>query len=418
MAEIKTISDVLKMQLDIPNFQRPYKWQNKNVIDLLEDIYLAIKESKKYDNFKYRIGTIILYKNDNEVFDIVDGQQRLLSLSLIQYYLDKKFSCSLLDNGCNNKVSQTNIKKNFDCIKNWFALKNDNIKLEFKSAFNDILEVVVIIVNKLSSAFQLFDSQNTRGKALDPHDLLKAYHLREMKSDPYEMYHAVRKWEAFEPGEISNLFDVYLFPILNWSRREKTEKFSTKHIDYYKGISDKSNYTYAKRARKANPYFQITEPFTSGNDFFEMVAHYLTLLQDIEKEIETNFTNINKIIKSDKSVGFNYAVDLFKCALLCYYDKFHNFDEQAVKKLFIWSFMLRIDMKNLGFDSVNKYASGDFNFDKYTNHIPMFSLISNARFHTDISNLLITVKRDNDAAFDKKWDPLYKDLKIINGMEE
>ena len=48
----------------------------------------------------------------------------------------------------------------------------------------------------------------------------------------------------------------------------------------------------------------------------------------------------------------------------------------------------------------------------------VFSLISNARFHTDISNLLITVKRDNDAAFDKKWDPLYKDLKIINGMEE
>ena len=122
MAEIKTISDVLQMQLDIPNFQRPYKWQNKNVIDLLEDINVAIQESKKYDDFKYRIGTIILYENDNGTYDIVDGQQRLLSLSLIQFYLNKKFSCSLLDNSCNNKVSQANIKKNFECIKNWFAI--------------------------------------------------------------------------------------------------------------------------------------------------------------------------------------------------------------------------------------------------------------------------------------------------------
>ena len=417
-AEIMSILKVLELDLNIPNYQRPYKWQNKNIINLLEDIYVAIQESKKYDNFKYRIGTIILYENDNGRFDIVDGQQRLLSLALIQFYLNKKFTCSLLDNRYSNEVSQSNIKINFDCIKNWFSLKNNDIKSEFNTASNDTLEVVVIKVDKLSSAFQLFDSQNTRGKSLDPHDLLKAYHLREMKSDHDEMRHAVRKWEVFEPEKISNLFDVYLFPILNWSRREKTEKFSTKHIDYYKGISGKSNYTYAKRAGKANPYFQIPEPFTSGNDFFEMVAHYLTLLQDIEKEIEINFTNINIIIKSYKSVGFNYAVDLFKCALLCYYDRFDNFDEQAVKKLFIWALMLRIDMKNLGFDSVNKYASGDFNFDKYTNHIPMFSLISNARFHTDISNLLITIERTNDAPNDKKWDSLYKDLKKINGMEE
>lgn len=32
----------------------------------------------------------------------------------------------------------------------------------------------------ISEAFQFFDSQNARGKALYPHDLLKAYHLREM----------------------------------------------------------------------------------------------------------------------------------------------------------------------------------------------------------------------------------------------
>lgn len=420
MVEIMNTKDILQLNLDIPSFQRPYKWQNRNVIELLEDINIAIQESKKYEEFKYRIGTIILHKNDKEnSMDVIDGQQRLFSLAMIFYFLDKNFNCSLLNLSCNNKIAQFNLHQNYECIKNWFALKNDMLKGEFKNALEKVLEVVVITVDRLSSAFQLFDSQNTRGKALDPHDLLKAYHLREMKNDPYEMYHAVGKWESFKPNDISNLFDVYLFPILNWARRDKTQKFSTKHIDYYKGISDTSNYTYAKRARKANPYFQITEPFTSGNDFFEMVAHYLVLLEDIEREINNNesFKKIKEIIDSDNSVGFNYAVDLFKCVLLCYYDKFHNFDEQAVKKLFIWAFMLRVDMENLGFDSINKYASGDFNYDKYTNNIPMFSLIVNSRFHTDISNLLINVKRENNHARIDKWEKLYSELKKMNGLE-
>lgn len=42
-----------------------------------------------------------------------------------------------------------------------------------------------------------------------------------------------------------------------------------------------SGYFYARRAGKAMLYFQISEPFIAGNDFFEMVEHYMYLLQDI-----------------------------------------------------------------------------------------------------------------------------------------
>lgn len=37
-AEIKSINELLKMKLVIPNYQRPYKWTAKNVADLLDDI--------------------------------------------------------------------------------------------------------------------------------------------------------------------------------------------------------------------------------------------------------------------------------------------------------------------------------------------------------------------------------------------
>ena len=50
----KTISDI---NLVIPNYQRPYKWTAKNVIQLLDDILDAKKENKE----TYRVGTLILH---------------------------------------------------------------------------------------------------------------------------------------------------------------------------------------------------------------------------------------------------------------------------------------------------------------------------------------------------------------------
>ncbi len=118
------------------------------------------------------------------------------------------------------------------------------------------------------------------------------------------------------------------------------------------------------------------------------------------------------------SAGFGYTKNLFYCALLCYYDKFHNFDPMAVKKLFSWAFMIRVDMENLGFDSINKYAVGDESNQRYSNTIAMFSKISFARMHTEISGLQIKVLRPNDAPASKKWNSLYMKLKEMNGILE
>ena len=435
MAERKSINELLQMEIDIPDYQRPYKWMIQNIEKLLDDISTAIDDEEKYRNsFKYRIGTIILHKNDHGVLDIVDGQQRIISLLLVKRCIEPTFKSHLLKKQFTNKVTQTNIHNNYMFIREWFSLKNDEDKKNFIRAFDKILEVVIVSVGKVTEAFQLFDSQNTRGKALDPHDLLKAYHLREMKKYPYEMEHAVTKWEAKDTSQIRELFDLFLFPVWNWSRGLKSKPFTAKEIDTYKGVPESSSYSYARRASKAMPCFQITETFVSGNDFFEMVDHYLYLLRDIKTEIFNNpdFADMKSIICNGKEVsgikemdsvkygsaGFAYARNLFYCALLCYYDKFHNFDEMAVKKLFTWAFMLRVDMENLGFDSINKYAIGKDENSRYTNAIAMFSKISFARLHNEISSLQIKVKREPDRANNEKWNDLYKKLKIMNGLME
>ena len=421
-----SINHLLSMNLNIPAYQRPYKWTIRNIEELLGDVNNAISDAQKYrSGFKYRIGTIILHRTGNgkkKIFDIVDGQQRVISLALLKLFLDDSCNCSILNRRFTNKISQSNIHINYGFIREWFSLKKDNVAEMFLDAFEDILEVVVIQVEKVSEAFQLFDSQNTRGKALDPHDLLKAYHLREMKEYPYEMEHAVTKWEEKDSSDIRELFDLFLFPIWNWSRGNKSRPFTAKEIDTYKGISENSLYSYAKRAGKAMPYFQITEPFIAGNDFFQLVEHYLNLRADIEKEIKKNpdFAEIRELMEGKShsySAGFRYARNLFYCALLMYYDKFHNFDVMAVKKLFTWSFMLRVDMENLGFDSINKYAIGEDN-SRYTNKLAVFPKMSLARVHTEISNLQVRVLREPDDAAHVKWRGLYTKLKKINGLTE
>lgn len=425
-AEIKSVKELLEMKLFIPDYQRPYKWTCKNISDLLSDIDTALADAQKYGaDYRYRVGTIILNRtreNNSDKFGIVDGQQRIISLILLRLYLDKDSNFPLLDSGFGNKISQANIHDNFRFIADWFSLKTNEYERSVEDALGGILEVVAVEVDNEQEAFALFDSQNTRGRALDPHDLLKAYHLREMKRYPYEMRHAVTKWEAADTKEIRELFGLFLYPIRLWSKRIKSRTFTANEIDVYKGISEDSPYTYAKKAGKSMPYFQIGEPFISGNDFFRMVEHYLELLNDVKTEFESNekLAAIKKILndKEKNSAGFRYVTNLFYCAVLCYYDKFRNFDEQAVKKLFTWAFMLRADMINIGFDSINKYAVGESENNKYSNNVAMFSEIVNARTHGEIANITIRVLRQPNEAESEKWNDLYKELKKLNGYPE
>lgn len=418
MVDIISITKLLEMNLALPNYQRPYKWTYKNMVELLGDLSDAITNAEKYDNFKYRVGTIILHEVSEGRYDIVDGQQRMLSLALIMLCLNNDFTCSLFESSdFSNKITQANLHNNYIVARDY--LSNDvSRSRKMAAALRDTVEVVVVCVDKVTEAFQLFDSQNTRGRALDPHDLLKAYHLREMREYPYEMRHAVTKWEAVESKAIRELFGLYLFPIKNWSSGKKSYSFTAKDIDCYKGISEYSPYTYAKRANNAMPYFQITAPFLAGGNFFEMVAHYLELLSDIKNEISTNrkFETLCAILenKEYRSAGFSYATNLFFCALLYYYDKFRNFDDQAVKKLFTWAFMLRVDLENLGFDSVNKYAVGEEG--RYSNTIKLFSMITDARLHSEIANIPLNVLRMPDSASVSKWNNLYTALKKLNGI--
>ena len=79
---IKVKDLLLRKNLTIPSYQRPYKWSIKNVNQLIDDIIIH------QDKSAYRLGTLVVHqedKNGAEIQNIVDGQQRSITLSLIAY---------------------------------------------------------------------------------------------------------------------------------------------------------------------------------------------------------------------------------------------------------------------------------------------------------------------------------------------
>lgn len=132
--------------------------------------------------------------------------------------------------------------------------------------------------------------------------------------------------------------------------------------------------------------------------FFEMVDHYLQLMKIIESELtsKSEFDEIRPYLEMNNcSIGMKHVRKLYKASILLYYDRFHEFDPLALKKLFMWAFMLRIELNNLSFDSINKYAIGDGIF----NNKPVFSMITQARKHTEIGNTIINIPNSKELSY-------------------
>lgn len=106
-----TITDI---NLVIPNYQRPYKWTAKNAIQLLDDIIDAKNENKE----TYRVGTLILHQEGESTYNIVDGQQRTITFSLLLKALGVVDSIKFLEQPlANNPHNTRNIPNNFRTLE-------------------------------------------------------------------------------------------------------------------------------------------------------------------------------------------------------------------------------------------------------------------------------------------------------------
>ena len=84
---IKSLFQDKKADFLIPDYQRPYAWGIEECEILWEDIFeFAIPENdytKFEQNSEYFLGPIVMFKNEGDKQEIIDGQQRLTTLMLL-----------------------------------------------------------------------------------------------------------------------------------------------------------------------------------------------------------------------------------------------------------------------------------------------------------------------------------------------
>lgn len=360
--EIKKLSELLNLEnLAIPPYQRPYKWTKKNVVQLLEDIF----EFVILKNKDYRIGNIIVH-NENSTNNIVDGQQRLTTISILLKILDRSFNGLLINEKYKHNISKNNIVYNYRIIDKWMKAKfesKDEKKADFKNKILNKCEFVLFTVFKQDEAFQLFDSQNARGKTLEPYDLLKAFHLREMDFDSEDdRTKCVERWEkSIDNGTLKPILGNHLFKIRKWSKNERKYNFTKDEIEEFKGISlhQKQQYPYESAIRMLDGFvenahndkflrnlqiaqtfpFQITMPIINGKRFFEYVDFYITQrekLFDCNKE-DSIKAEMPEFVKFYEDYCYGYygwwrsgdekVKNLYENILIAFIDKFGYVDD-------------------------------------------------------------------------------------------
>ena len=285
-----------QINLSIPSYQRIYCWGKEQVMTLLHDI-------EKISTKEYFLGNIILHNRHDEeqkknVLDIVDGQQRLVTLALIHHFTKKinESDFELLNCTFLSIEAQQHVYDNAQIIQDYIIdeskkelIKNNLSKLSFG--------VLTIDQEHLDLAFTFFTNTNSRGKLLTDYDLLKPHHLRYIPSDYQLQQQALAtQWDKMinrnkklaenpdlrRDAQYIHVLELLLYRLRKWSRKKDCNE--TDRFVY-------TEYKTAKIIEEIPPFgenFDYFEPIQGGQHFFEYVEHFM------QKYLE--FTSIHEIV--------------------------------------------------------------------------------------------------------------------------
>ncbi len=219
---------LLNTKYTIHYYQREYMWGRKQIEELVEDLtsefllyYDADKPRESVKDYgTYFMGSIVLTGRENA---IIDGQQRLTSLTLLLMYLRKRIKeigeeyntidGMIYSQAFGKKSFNIDVEEREECLDAIFNDKdfnytgnNESIK-NIWSRYNDIEEIfsdidindmallyfidwliervffIEIVATTEQDAHKVFVSMNDRGLSLTPTEMLKGYLLSEISDD-------------------------------------------------------------------------------------------------------------------------------------------------------------------------------------------------------------------------------------------
>lgn len=167
--KLKTVNDLCSYSFFIPSYQRGYRWSSQEVKDLLNDIdeFKPRQIEDSDEKTWYCLQPIVVKSKINNIYEVIDGQQRLTTIFIILHYLNQDFvearrdklfdldyetrsnTKEFLTNLGNEDITHNDIidfyyiKQAYDTVNNWFTLKGNNFnKDDFRSKFKFNAQII------------------------------------------------------------------------------------------------------------------------------------------------------------------------------------------------------------------------------------------------------------------------------------
>lgn len=190
----------------IPIYQRNYAWEREEIRALINDVYDSMTKSVYY------IGTLVTYKRDENIYEVIDGQQRLTTI----YIILKALGIETIGNHLTysaRKISATTIEKmpkfseekdqgivdgfNYakEALKDIVGEKKADMEA-FQDFFLNKVHIIHYRVPKDVDLNHYFEVMNSRGEQLEKHEIIKAKLSNQLTGDDDAMQKFSRIWEA------------------------------------------------------------------------------------------------------------------------------------------------------------------------------------------------------------------------------
>ncbi len=353
--DLKSISEILDYHFFIPSYQRGFRWEDQQVLDLLNDIY-DFAQSRDSNKGFYCLQPLVVMpeKMDDRIrYRVVDGQQRLTTIYIILKYLEnllkekeeyniqsfytieyetrqdsKEFLETMLNKGVNfSNPDYFYMSKAYETIKNWFIEKIKERKIT-KRKFIDVLlgldekdiKFIWYELPETEDEIQVFTRLNIGKIPLSNSELIKAVLL--YKLDENEKFEIVSEWDyieknlqnsrffAFltkEPNKYVNTKIDFIFELLakqynkqyNLGLKEKDKRFSFYVFDRLLREKLKSQGELWKETKE---YFRIFEELFNHNTYY----HYVGFLMNATKK---DMNDIVKIYKANSKPDFEKELE-------------------------------------------------------------------------------------------------------------
>lgn len=376
------ILNKLNKHYTIPAYQRLYVWGKEQIEKFLNDIIYAFEKNEE----EYFIGNIILVDNNND-YDIVDGQQRFTTLFLLlkviyefnfnkNILLEKKtinyikniifkdkifilkcFARKFANNFFNSKFDEQKTyteeeEKNIEPLDNAYQFFLNNLNSE-ESKIKDYNKFVYYLIDNVRFAItivplntdvnQLFETMNSTSVQLEQHQVLKAKILSNAKNDSdYGLYTTIWDFVANMNSNIINSKKKLNNILANLTKNNIFENAINNIIDDIKLLEINDTDTDEENNLDKN----------SNNNGYSVLTNLLKIEDNNIERIKINDIDKNTIANKKSIINFPY----FLLHTLRLFFLFNSNDEIKLEdlivddtkliKIFDYNFISKINENN------------------------------------------------------------------------